>query len=68
MLQFTEHFDNHGNLFYCISNSKGSSLGELWEIGKWVLLSSKYATFSRYSQVELKQILDKLVELNGEED
>lgn len=67
MLEFIECWDKQGTLFYTIFN-RDREIGELWKCSQWVLLSSDHATYFKCSQKELKQILDKLIELNGEEN
>jgi len=67
MLEFVECWDRFNQLFYSVEVNKNETI-LVYFGGEWIMESPEGHGCSQYSQKDLKQILDKMVELNGGED
>lgn len=66
MLEFIECWDRFNRMFYSVFIN-GEDTYLVCTNDGWVMESPEGYGVTRYTQKELKQILDKLIELNGEE-
>lgn len=67
MLEFIECWDRFNQLFYSVEVNNDETI-LVYSGGEWMMESPEGHSCSQYTQKELKQILDKLVELNGEDE